>query len=522
MINNPNTYNPQNSGPMPPPPPMRPQGRIQRWFGFDPRLQNMTMDSKLPSWLQQRAIVVYVLALVLVTGMYSTYAMPWYYLLSGVVSVLIFFGYGLSLSKTFSMTNLRSEKRFEKKIFWVSLLFRTVWVVLIYAIFMTYYGNAFGFENADATYYNDLAKFVAGLIDKGNFHFYDEIAKWSRNDDIADMGYGIYAGFVYYLTDNSIIAVRLLKCIWSSLTVVLLYRLAKRNFGAHVARMAAIFCALWPNFWYYCGAHLKETEMVFLAVLFVEQGDQMLRSRQFTVWKIVPVLLIGALIFGFRTPLALVAILALVFTIVISSAKVVTWGKRIIIGALAVLLIGVTMGNRIEEQARGLIEQVQSDRQKINMEWRGEREHGNVFAKYAGATVFAPMIFTIPFPTMVRPYEGQDLQQLLNGGNFVKNIMSFFVLFALGMLLLTGKWREHLLPLSFMLGYVVVLVMSEFAQSERFHQPIMVFELMFAAYGLSIVRNSKRYRRWFMLWCIVMFIACLAWNWFKLKGRGMI
>ena len=100
--------------------------------------------------------------------------------------------------------------------------------------------------------------------------------------------------------------------------------------------------------------------------------------------------------------------------------------------------------------------------------------------------------------------------------------MSFFVIFALGMLLLTGRWREHLLSLSFMLGYIVVLVMSTFAQSERFHQPIMAFELMFAAYGLSIVRNSKRYRRWFMYWCIVMFIACLAWNWFKLKGRGMI
>ena len=336
------------------------------------------------------------------------------------------------------------------------------------------------------------------------------------------MGYGVYLGFIYYLTDNSIIAVRLLKCIWSSLTVVLLYRLAKRNFGTQVARIAAIMVTLWPNFWYYCGAHLKETEMVFLAVLFVEQADQMLRSRQFTVWKVAPVLLIGAIIFTFRTPLGLVAILALLFTIVMASSRVVKWGKRIIIGLLAVLLIGVTMGNRIEEQARGLIEQVQDDSQKGNMEWRSKREHANVFAKYAGATVFAPMIFTIPFPTMVRPFDGQNVQQLLHGGNFVKNIMSFFVIFALGMLLLTGRWREHLLPLSFMLGYVVVLVMSSFAHSERFHQPIMMFEFMFAAYGISLVTTKKKYRQWFLCWCIIMFIACLAWNWFKLKGRGMI
>lgn len=512
MINNQNTYNPQHSAPMPPMPP---------GLMMPPPMREALL--KFPSWLNKYAVVVYVMALLIVTGMYSAYSLPWYYLLSGVVSVTLFFGYGMNLAKRYAVNKIKREANFEKSIFGVAFLLRAIWVITIYAIFMTYYGDAFGFENADATYYNDLGQFVAGLIDKGNFHFYDEISKWSGNEDIADMGYGVYVGFIYYITDNSIIAVRLLKCIWSSLTVVLLYRLAKRNFGAQVARIAAIMVTLWPNFWYYCGAHLKETEMVFLAVLFVEQADQMLRSRQFTVWKVAPVLLIGAIIFTFRTPLGLVAILALLFTIVMASSRVVKWGKRIIIGALAVLLIGVTMGNRIEEQARGLIEQVQGgDYQKGNMEWRGEREHGNVFAKYAGATVFAPMIFTIPFPTMVRPFDGQDVQQLLNGGNFVKNIMSFFVIFALGMLLLTGRWREHLLPLSFMLGYVVVLVMSSFAHSERFHQPIMMFEFMFAAYGMSIVTTKKKYRQWFLCWCIIMFIACLGWNWFKLKGRGMI
>lgn len=511
MINNPNTYNPQHSAPMPPMPP----GPM-----MPPPMREVLL--KFPSWLNKYAVVVYVMALLIVTGMYSAYSMPWYYLLSGVVSVTLFFGYGMNLAKRYAVNKIKREANFEKRIFGIAFLLRVIWVITIYAIFMTYYGDAFGFEGADATYYNDLGQFLAGLIDKGNFHFYDEISKWSGNEDIADMGYGVYVGFIYYLTDDSIIAVRLLKCIWSSLTVVLLYRLAKRNFGTQVARIAAIMVTLWPNFWYYCGAHLKETEMVFLAVLFVEQADQMLRSRQFTVWKVAPVLLIGAIIFTFRTPLGLVAILALLFTIVMASSRVVKWGKRIIIGLLAVLLIGVTMGNRIEEQARGLIEQVQSGRQQTNMEWRGEREHGNTFAKYAGATVFAPLIFTIPFPTMVQPFEGQDLQQLLNGGNFVKNIMSFFVIFALGMLLLTGKWREHLLSLSFMLGYVVVLVMSEFAQSERFHQPIMAFEFMFAAYGMSVVTTKKKYRQWFLCWCIIMFIACLGWNWFKLKGRGMI
>jgi len=441
-------------------------------------------------------------------------------MLSGTVSVLVFFLYGAKVVQDTAIDRIRKPKNFEKRIFLIAFVSRLIWMILIYTIFMQTNGDSFGFENGDAVYYDELGQFVAKLIGNGDFHFYDRISKFST-DEISDMGYGIYVGFVYWLTGDSIFVVRLLKCVWSSITIILLYRLAKRNFGEQTARLAAIFCALWPNFWYYCGVHLKETEMVFLTVLFVEQTDQMLRSRQFTTWKIIPVLLIAAAIFTIRTSLALVAILSLLFSAVMSSTRVVSWGKRIAVGVSAILLIGIVAGGRIEKQAYELLEEAQSDKQEHSMEWRSKREHGNAFAKYAGKSVFAPLIFTIPFPTMVRPFDGQEAQQLNNGGNFVKNILSGFTIFAMVMLLLSGRWREHLLPLSFMLGYLVVLTMSNFAQSERFHQPVVPFELMFAAYGLSIALLQKRYKRWYMYWCALMFVAAIAWNWFKLAGRGL-
>ena len=121
--------------------------------------------------------------------------------------------------------------------------------------------------------------------------------------------------------------------------------------------------------------------MVFLAVLFIEQADQMLRSRKFTAWKVIPVLLIAAAMFTFRTPLGLVALLALVFSVAMSSSKVVNWGKRIVVGVFAVALIGIVAGNRIEEKSRGLWETVRSNQQESNMEWRSTRTHGNAFAK---------------------------------------------------------------------------------------------------------------------------------------------
>ncbi len=471
-----------------------------------------------PKWLSQYSIVVYLLALAIVSFMYSAYSLPWYYLLSGIVAMTVFFFYSSTVIKDTSIEKIRKEKAFEKKIFLIAFIPRVVFMLLLYEIFMSSYGDAFGFEDADPTFYHDLGTEFADAISEGRFFEHWTIT--NKSVDISDMGYGAYLGIVYWLTNKSIIVARLLKCLLSSLTVLLIYRLANRNFETSTARVAAVFCALWPNFWYYCGTHLKETEMVFLGVLLVEQADQMLRSRQFTVWKVAPILLIAAAMFTVRTPLALVAILAILFTLVMSSSKVVNWGKRIIVGSLAVVLIVVTMGNRIEEQAHSLLQEVQSGRQKENMEWRGNREGGNAFAKYAGASVFAPMIFTLPFPTMAI-VQDQDVQQLLNGGNFVKNIMSSFTILALVMLLMSGKWRDHLLPLSFMLGYLVVLAFSSFAQSERFHQPAMPFEFMFAAYGLSIAVTQKKYKRWFTYWCALMFVAAIAWNWFKLKGRGL-
>ena len=537
MENNQYTYNQPLEGQM-----ELPQSEMMSQPGMPMRKRVIygvqRMQDVFPRWLSVYPISAYIIALTLLCFMYSSFSMPWYYIITGVISILIFFLYGSKVVSDNSINKVRKEKRFERRIFAIAFIPRVLFMLLLYWIFMSNYGDAFGFENADPTGYDNTGYLFKEAMSSGRF-----IEEWKNQQvylDVSDLGYAAYIGLIYLLTGCNgvssydgigadsvgIIAVRLLKCIWSALTVVLIYRLSKRNFGTQSGRIAAIFCALWPNFWYYCGTHLKEVEMVFLAVLFVEQADQMLRSRQFTAWKIIPILLIAAALFTFRTVLAFVCVIALLFAIVMSSTKVVNWGKRIIIGGLAIALIAVVAGNRIEERAMGLIEQVQGGYQKGNMEWRANRKDasGNTqsFARYAGAAVFAPMILTLPFPTMVRPYEGQEVQQLLNGSNFVKNIMSCFVIFALIILLMSGKWREHVLPLSFMLGYLVVLVMSAFAHSERFHEPAMPFEFMFAAYGLSIAVTKKKYKRWFTYWCVLMFVAALAWNWFKLAGRGLL
>ena len=220
----------------------------------------------------------------------------------------------------------------------------------------------------------------------------------------------------------------------------------------------------------------------------------------------------------FRAVLSIVLGLSLLTGLLLSSSSVAPKIKRISIAGLIVLLMGTVFWNTISESLNLADYSNVKDQQEQNMQWRSERNNGNQFAKYAGAAVFAPLIFTIPFPTMVN-IPDQQYQQMIHGGNFVKNITSFFTILALLILLKTGDWRERVLPLAFMCGYLVVLVFSNYAQSERFHIPILPFSLMFAAYGVNLFK--KKHMQWFSLWLAFIFVANIGWAWFKLRGRGM-
>ena len=118
--------------------------------------------------------------------------------------------------------------------------------------------------------------------------------------------------------------------------------------------------------------------------------------------------------------------------------------------------------------------------------------------------------------------DDQIQQMEFSGAYYIKNIFSFFVILVMMLLLASGQWRKHVFILAYTVGYLVVLVLSNFAQGGRFHAPVWPMMMLFAAYGIQIARNNVRLRRGYTLALILEVFVCLAWNWFKLKGRGMI
>jgi hypothetical protein len=100
----------------------------------------------------------------------------------------------------------------------------------------------------------------------------------------------------------------LIKAFISAYTCVLLYRLSQRTFGEDTARIIGIMSALMLNLIIYCGYHLKETEMIFLEVAFLERADYLFRSHKSTFWNIFLPSILAISMFFFRTVLGTVAI----------------------------------------------------------------------------------------------------------------------------------------------------------------------------------------------------------------------
>lgn len=473
----------------------------------------------VPKLISNQAMMTYLLALMACTLLYSSHILNWKWWIFGIVSALGFFYFANLQSKQW--LNIRTVT-FSKRLFWGAFALRVVWVLISYFLYNQWTGTAFSIDAADELFYDEMGHYGASLMRDGNFAIYNPMVKYAGDITFSDMGYPIYLSILYYIFFDSILIARIIKAILGAWTAVLVYKVAARNFGESTGRMAGIFCMLMPNLIYYCSFQLKEVEMVFLAMLFVERADWLLRQPKLKAMQTVAVMLIPLALFMIRTALAATLVAAFFCALLLTTGRVSGFGKRAVLVVVAGIFAATMFvtSTSIGTEVRQMIEMGGSG-QQANMEWRSTRVDGNVFAKYAGAAVFAPMIFTIPFPTMSE-VPGQENQKMIHGGNFVKNIVSYFTIMALLILLVTGNWRKHVLPLAVLCGYLVVLVFSSFAQSERFHQPILPLTLMFAALGISLIKENPWIKRYFNYWCVLMFIAAVAWNWFKLAGRGMI
>ena len=469
----------------------------------------------LNKYFLKRATVVYFISLVVCVVLYSSHSMAWYWMLAGIVEVSLF--YVLS-----TYLEIRSKKQssvsFERQLFGGTLLLRLLWVIGFYLFTMNVWNTPWEQPigtSMDSTGYFDEALWLREMILNKDISPYLMYISASLDD----AGYPIFLGILSLLTNENILLTRLPNIVFDAWTVVLTYRIAKRNFGENVARVAGIFTMLMPMLLFYSGVTMKETLMLMLVTWAIERGDYTIRNHSFAGMSFVSFLLLTASILLFRKALAVVVALSFICALLLSSKKVIDSTRRVTI--ILIMIIGGFIfvgGEGIMDQSNELVEQVESS--EINFEYRANRQGGNVLVRNLSKAMLAPAIFTLPFPTMVE-IEGQNIQQLQNGGFYLKNVLSFFVIFSLIVLLKRRTWRENVMIIAYLIGYLLVLSLSSFAHSGRFHHPVIPIEMIFAALGISFVKNKKQ-ADLFDYFLFFEFLVIIFWNGFKLKGRGIL
>lgn len=468
------------------------------------------MVTYFPKIISKKAIIAYIASLALVSFVYMDYAMSFKFILIGLLSVIVFFHYSNELTSEWQNY---SEKTFKKKVFWTSFAIRFAWVVFSCFFFMSQTGTLFEWDAADSLSFHQLPS------DMVHYNQFDHIRNAVKTN-ASDCGEYTYVYLIYKIIGYEgwfpIVFIRILKAFWGSYMCILIYNLAKRNFGDSVGRMAAIFCMLMPNLIMYSGFQLKETEMTFLIVAFLERADYALRNQKLAFGPIFGAMLLAGSLFFFRTVLGVVALFSFATAVVFTNSRMVGTSRKFIVGFWVVLAIVVLAGGTIMNE----ITQVWNDRDSNAESIRAHQEaKGNLWAKYATGTVMAPMIFTLPFSTMV-DVDYQYNQQFKHGGCFVKNVMSFFAILALfSMFFVNKKWRDFALLWSFAGGYLGVLAMSGYSNAERFHFPTIPLLMVLAAYGVSLL-NKKNFK-FVKFWMYFVVLMEFGWAYFKLGSRGM-
>ena len=462
-----------------------------------------------PKQISFQAIIVYLSALVLISVFYFGYAMGLGYMALGITCAVGFFLLTSYYSKYWKDI---PAKWYVQRLFTLAVALRLVWVVASYFYYIRATGQPFEFDSADAIGYHEEARWLA---EEGTGYMIDYYFG-SGFHGFSDIGYPFYLAIIYSIFGPYIIIPRLLKTLISAYTCILIYKLSSRTFDESTGRMAGIMAALMPNLIIYCGFHLKETEMLFLEVAFLERMDYLMRSHRTTPLKLLFPVAILVSMFFFRTVLGAVAAFSFITAVVVSSVPAMKrgWKRTVLIGwgILCLVLFG---GGRILTEVEVYWEGRGENLEKKRSE---QTERGNRWAQYATGTVMAPMIVVLPFSTMV-DVDRQYTQQTMHGGNFVRNFMGIFVFLAIFEAFRRKQWKDFSLIGAFVLGYLGVIALTGFSNSERFLLPGVPCLIMMWAYGISTLRRTTF--RLLPYWCIIVFFMEIAWAYFKLGSRGL-
>ena len=469
------------------------------------------MGTRLLRHISIIGVGIYILTLAVVSLAFRDFALQAKWIFWGVGEVLFFF---VLTNVFYPRWKNNDEKLFLRKVFFVALAIRALYAFLICYYYYYETGIAFGYGAADSFDYHSKAVYLSHCLRNGESHLvFPFLYRYTMG--FSDQGYTLWLTFLYTVFGPNLLTARLLKALMSAYLCVLVYKLASRTISERVGRLSAVMCVFMPIFVQLCGLYIKEMELIFLSIFALERMDYLIRSKKHTAWNILSPILLTALAFGFRTVTGMCLIFAFIVFIVLSPNDLVGKKGKIATLVATVVLFFVFLFSPVGYEMRYIF---RLNFDGMNYRAKEYKEEGLKHAELASNLVLAPGAFVLPLAPMVE--ETPDHNKMIHGSTYVKNFLGFFAMLAILIAIRQKKWRDFSLIGAYELSYLAIIMLTFTANSERYHQPAIPIIIIMAAYAMTRLRRKDM--RLFYVYCGLLFVALLAWNWLKLSARGLV
>jgi hypothetical protein len=469
------------------------------------------MSQRLLRHISVFGIGIYLLSLIVVSVAFRHYALQPKWMFWGIGEVLFFF---VLTAVFYPRWKNDDPKHFYRKVFWTALAIRA-----IYAFAMCYYyyyqtGLSFEYGAADSFGYHKTGVILSRSVRQGEIAYVFQYLHASTMG-FSDQGYTLWLTLIYTIFGPNVLTPRLFKALMSAYLCLVMHKLGTRTFGERTGRLAAVMCVFMPILVQSCALHTKEMEMIFLSILALERMDYLIRSKKYTVWNILcPVLLTG-LTFGFRTIIGMCLIFAFLVFIILSPNNLTSKKGKIITLAITVVVFFVFLLTPIGTEMKIIYRMKFTD---LNYQAMKYEAYGMKHSQLANSVLLAPGAFVLPLAPMVE--KTPDHNKMIHGSTYIKNFLAFFAMLSILIAIRQKKWRDFSLIGAYELSYLAIIIFSFAANSERFHEPAVPLIVLMSAYAMTHL--SRKNLKLFYVYCGILFVALLTWNWLKLSARGLV
>ena len=469
------------------------------------------MSPKLLRHISIIGVALYLLALIVISVVFREHALQLKWVLWGLGEVLFFF---VLTAIFYPRWKADETKRFKWKVFLVAFIIRGLYAFLVAYYYYYETGKAFELGAGDSIWYHSTASYLSRCVRHGYVSY---IFKYLNAYTMgwSDQGYTLWLTLIYTIFGPSLLTPRLLKALMSAYLCIVVYKLGTRTFGERTGRLAAVMMVFTPILVQSCGLHTKEMEMIFLSILALERMDNLIRSKKYNFWNIFSPILFTALTFGFRTIIGMCLIFAFLVFVVLSPKDLVGKKGKIITVVASVVVFFVFLFSPIGREMRIVYRLKFTD-----LQYQTERyaDEGLKHSKLAQSWILAPGAFVLPLAPMVE--EAPDHNKMIHGSTYVTNFVAFFAMLAIVIAFRLKKWRDFSLIGAYELSYLAIIMFSFAANSERFHEPVVPLIMLTGAYAMTHLRRKDL--KIFYVYCSLLFVALVVWNWLKLSARGMV